>query len=467
MLDRVFDNWCNEAAHLLDRASAAEIDAVAAEFVHAGPFFVLNLARGNPIIIETNTLQADEEGEHYRPAAIFRSVETWRTAAPGKPMQVARQLAAVVRDRLLGILISQTGDILDRKIGEPQDLELGCRLGLGFKSGPLQLMRNIGDAEVARIGKRLAQERPGLPLPRRALDDYQSFRRYVLVDTVGDVKLITMRRPEALNALHDELTDEILGVIRQCENEASVSGFILTGDGPRAFSAGADIGRFPGVLGDAEAAAQYARDCSRLLQHLDRMSKPCVAALNGMALGGGLELALRCHGIVALRGASLQLPEITLGIVPGLGAMVVPYRRWPAAASLFHDMMRRNARVSVEVAHEAGIVDGLSDDYADMIENAIARVHALAGRLKRPADGAVTLAGLEPIEPTAVNGQCLSAEVMHLMENAIREAAAASDFAAALEIGYRAFGASACTAAAREGVDAFLARRPPDFNKTG
>ena len=60
-----------------------------------------------------------------------------------------------------------------------------------------------------------------------------------------------------------------------------------------------------------EAAAQYARDCSRLLLHIDRMAKPVVAALNGMALGGGLELALRCHGIVALRNASLQLPEIT------------------------------------------------------------------------------------------------------------------------------------------------------------
>jgi enoyl-CoA hydratase/3-hydroxyacyl-CoA dehydrogenase len=69
MLDRIFDNWCNEAALLLDRATAAEIDSVAAEFVHAGPFFVLNLARGNPIIVETNTLQADEEGEHYRPGA--------------------------------------------------------------------------------------------------------------------------------------------------------------------------------------------------------------------------------------------------------------------------------------------------------------------------------------------------------------------------------------------------------------
>ena len=72
MLDRIFDNWCNEAAYLLDHATAAEIDTVASEFVHAGPFFVLNLAHGNPIITETNTLQAEEEGEHYRPAPIFR-----------------------------------------------------------------------------------------------------------------------------------------------------------------------------------------------------------------------------------------------------------------------------------------------------------------------------------------------------------------------------------------------------------
>ena len=74
MLDRIFDNWCNDAALCLAHGTAAQIDSTASEFVHAGPFFVLNLAHGNPIITETNTLQAEEEGEHYRPAPIFRSV---------------------------------------------------------------------------------------------------------------------------------------------------------------------------------------------------------------------------------------------------------------------------------------------------------------------------------------------------------------------------------------------------------
>jgi enoyl-CoA hydratase/3-hydroxyacyl-CoA dehydrogenase len=467
MLDRVFDNWCNEAAYLLDRASAAEIDSTAAEFVHAGPFFVLNLAHGNPIIIETNTLQADEEGEHYRPAAIFRTAGTWSTVSPGKTVPVAPDTAAAIRDRLLGILMSQSGDILDRGIGGAADLELGCHLALGFKSGPLELMGKLGAPEVARIGKRLVAERPGLPLPKRAPADYQNFHRAVLVDDARGVTIITIRRPEALNALHDELTDEILGVIRQCETDPAVRGFVITGYGPRAFSAGADIGRFPKMLGDAAAAAQYARDCSRLLLHIDRMTKPVVAALNGMALGGGLELALRCHGVVALRNAALQLPEILLGIVPGLGAMVVPYRRWPQAAATFHAMMRRAERVSAKTAHELGIVDALSDDYAAMIEDAVERVHALTGHLHRPADGAVAIAPQEPVDAVAANGQKLSVEVTRILERAIVEAAAAPSFDAALEIGYRAFGASACTAAAREGIDAFLSRRPADFTKTG
>ena len=469
MLDRIFDNWCNDAALLLDRASAAEIDAVAMELVHAGPFFVLNLAKGNPIILETNALQASEEGSHYLPAPIFRSVETWRTAIPGKEVEVAAGVRDTVRDRLLGILISQATDILDRRIGDAADLELGCRLALGFKHGPLDLMRRLGVAEVERIIARTRQERPGLPQPRRLLADYQDFCRHVQLDDADGVKIITLRRPQALNALSDEVTDEILAVIRQLENDNTVRGFVLTGYGPRAFCAGADIGRFPAMLGDAQAAAQYARDCARLLIHMDAMSKPVIAAVNGMALGGGLEMALRCHGIVAMRGAVLQFPEIALGIVPGLGGMVVPYRRWPKAAAAFHGMLRRAERMSAETAQAWGIIDTVMDDHAELITAAVARVHSLP-RLSPASEhisGPVQMAPLAAVDPVAADGQRLSVEVIRILESAILEAAAAPSLSAALDIGYRAFGTSACTAAAREGIAAFQQRRPADFVKTG
>jgi enoyl-CoA hydratase/3-hydroxyacyl-CoA dehydrogenase len=466
MLDRVFDNWCNEAALLLDRASAAEVDSVAADYVHAGPFFVLNLARGNPIITETNTLQADEEGGHYRPAPVFRSVDTWLTVAPGQRVAADADTTAAVRDRLLGVLFSQSVDILDRGIGAAADLDLGCRLALGFRQGPLDLMRALGEAETRRIVGRFAAERPGMPRPQRPLDAYQDFLRHVLVDDVDGVRIVTLRRPEALNALHDELNDEVLAVLRRGEDDPAVRGFVITGFGTRAFCAGADIGRFPSMLGDAAASAQYARDCSRLLVHLDGMDKPVVAAVNGMALGGGLELAIRCHAIVALRDAWLQLPEITLGIVPGIGAMVVPYRRWPRAAATFHGMLRRAERLGAARAHELGVVDALADDIGELIARAIELVHAGGGRAAI-ASAPVELAPLPPIEPRAASGQLLSAEVLGILDRAVRAAAAAPSLSEALEIGYRAFGATACTAAAREGIAAALEGRKADFGGTG
>ncbi len=467
MLDRIFDNWCNEAAMLLDRATAAEIDSVAGEFVHAGPFFVLNLARGNPIIVETNTLQADEEGEHYRPAAIFRSVDDWATVPPGKQVDVAPATAAAIRDRLLGVLFSQAVDILDRGIGSEADLDLGCRIALGFKRGPLALLREVGEAEATRILDRFVRERPGMPMPKRPLAEYQRYLRHVLVDDVDGVKVITLRRPEAMNALHDEMTDEILDVIRRHERDDAVRGFVITGYGTRAFCAGGDIGRFPSMLGDADASAQYARDCSRLLVHLDAMTKPVVAALNGMALGGGFELAIRCRAIVAMRDAWMQFPEITLGILPGIGAMVVPYRRWPGAATVFHGMLRQAEKLTAARAHELGIVAALADDPRELVTVAVRQVRSLAGLPGNLARGPVALPALEPIAPATANGMALSATAIALMEDAIRGAAAASTLASALEVGYRAFGASACTAAAREGISAFVERRRADFTKTG
>ena len=467
MLDRIFDNWCNEAALLLNEASAAQIDSVAAEFVHAGPFFVLNLANGNPIIIETNTIQADEEGEHYRPAAVFRSVERWKTEAAGRAVDVAPELRARIRDRLLGVLLSQSLDVLDRGIGGAADLDIGCRIALGFRRGPMELIRAAGSPECRRVLDRFVRERPGMPQARREPADYMPAERHVLVDDVGAVKVITLRRPEALNALHDELTDEVLAVIRRHEADPQVAGFVIVGYGTKAFCAGGDIGQFPSLLGNAEAAAQYARDCSRLLVYLDRCAKPVVAALNGMALGGGFELAIRCHSLVAERGAWMQLPEVTLGILPAIGAMVVPYRRWPNAAAVFHGMLTRADPLTASRAHELGIVDELADGFDDLIERATARVHALAAHRPTIADAPVALPPFEPGSSPAAGARVLSATVIGLIERAVREAAAAPTLAAALEVGYRAFGAVACTAAAREGIAAFQERRRADFGATG
>ncbi len=467
MLDRVFDNWCNEAALLLEVGSAAEIDSVAGEFVHAGPFFVLNLANGNPIIVETNTLQMKEEGEHYRPASIFGSVNKWLTAPLGKSVEVPAEKAAVIRDRLLGILFSQTVDILDRLIGDASDLDLGCCVALGFKNGPIELMRAMGEKEVSRVLAAFAAHKPDMPMPKKPIADYFNYYRYLLVSEVDNTVVITMRRPEAMNALHDDMTDEILRVITRHENDPAIKGFVITGYGTQAFCAGADIGRFPTMLGNKEQSVEYARACSRLLVHLDRCRKPVVAALNGLALGGGLELAMRCHGMVAVQGAWMQLPEITLGIVPGIGAMVVPYRRWPKASEIFHNMLLTAEKLRAGKAHEIGMVDELVKEQSQLIPAAIKLVERTAVPGGHISEAPVEIPEIETIFTTSVTGQVLSRQIVGIIAKAVKAAAAAPSFAKALEVGYDAFGESALTGAANEGIAAFLGRRVPEFDKTG
>lgn len=458
MLDRVFDNWCNESGYLLEWASPAEVDSVAGEFVHAGPFFVLNLANGNPIIVETNTLQMTEEGDHYLPAPVFSTVETWDTISPGEHIEVEADTASRIRDRLLGVLFSQTVDILDRSIGSPADLELGCELALGFRKGPLRLMEDLGHEEVKRILDRFDRERSGMPMPTRARQHYLGFHRHLLVDDLDGVKVITIRRPGALNALDDEVNVELLSVLKAFETDPSTIGFVVTGYGEKAFSAGADISRFPEMLGDVVVSTQYARDCSQVLTHLDAMTKPVVAALNGIALGGGLELAMRCHGIVARAGTWLQLPEATLGIAPGIGGMVVPYRRWPAAAPVFHDMLRTASKLTSEDAHRLGIIDDLAHDTDSLLDAALERVRGLTGSVHPPPGGPVEVPVFTRLDPATIEGNGVSTETIEIIESAVLEAAAAHRLEDALEIGYSAFAASACTDVAREKISAFVSR---------
>ncbi len=464
ILDRIFDNWCNESAYLLEQATVSQIDKVAEEFVFAGPFFVLNMANGNPIIIETNSLQM-EEGEHYKPAPILASVDRWLTHRPGSPVEITDEIRGIVRDRLLGILFSQSFDIIDRGIGTTADLNFGCQVALGFRNGPLDLMRDIGDAEVDRIMQKFQAERPGFPMPQQSWADYQKFNRFILVDDLDGVKVITIRRPQAMNALNDELTDEILAVLNAFADDPTVRGFVITGYGTAAFSAGADIGKFPSMLGDSRSSAQYARDCAKVQVFMDQMDKPVVAALNGLAMGGGLEIAIRCHSIVAMQNAVMQFPEITLGILPGIGGCVVPYRKWPQGAELFHDMICLGKPLSIQAAAEAGVVAETVDNFPALITAAIIQVDALQGNIPRISEGKIEIPEIKvPEEPKAGN-QALSKEAVSIAVQTIKAGAETESLADALEIGYEGFGEIACSDAAKEGISAFLERRKPNFTK--
>jgi enoyl-CoA hydratase/3-hydroxyacyl-CoA dehydrogenase len=464
MLDRIFDNWCNEAVFLLESASASQVDKVVEEFVFAGPFFVLNMANGNPIIIETNTLQM-EEGPHYRPAPALSSVDRWLTHRPGAKIEVPGDIKDTIRDRMLGIFFSQSFDIIDRGIGTKEDLNFGCQIALGFRKGPLDVMQDLGEAEVNRVMKKFQEERPGFPQAKESFSFYQDFKRHVLVDEMDGVIIITIRRPQAMNALSDDITNEILAVLKENMDNPSVKGFVITGYGNAAFSAGADIGKFPKMLGDSDASVQYAKDCAGVQLFMDQMDKPIVAAINGMALGGGLEVAIRCHSLIATKNALLQFPEITLGILPGIGGCIVPYRKWPDGAALFNEMICFGRPIKAKDAAEIGMVTRIVDDYSELIKAAVEEAKNLQGKVRRISDAKMDIPEITiPDEPMA-GKQPLSKEAVSIALKTVKDGVAADSFAEALEIGYKGFGEIACTDAAKEGISAFLEKRKPEFKK--
>ncbi|MBC8247978.1 MAG: enoyl-CoA hydratase/isomerase family protein [Deltaproteobacteria bacterium] len=464
VLDRIFDNWCNEAAYLLDCATASQVDKVVEAFVYAGPFFVLNMANGNPIIIETNSLQM-EEGPHYLPAPILASVDRWQTHRPGTEVDVPEAATQLIRDRMTGILFSQSFDIIDRGIGTPEDLNFGCQAALGFRKGPLDIMRDLGASETDRIMKNFTQDRPGFPVAKGDFETYQDFYRHLLIDKIDGVKIIAIRRPQAMNALNDEVMNELLSVFQTFEDNPDIEGFVITGYGLNAFSAGADIGKFPKMLGDRAASIQYAKDCAAVQLHMDGMKKPVVAALNGLAMGGGLELAIRCHEMLALPNVILQFPEINLGILPGIGGCIIPYRKWPQGAFVFHEMITRGKPLFAKEATDIGMINRIGENYIDLIQQAVLAVKKLKGNLVPISEHQVVLTEIVLPEPSATGQLTLSPEAVSITAQTIRAGAACNRLADALEAGYNGFGDIACTEAAKEGISAFLEKRKPIYLK--
>lgn len=140
----------------------------------------------------------------------------------------------------------------------------------------------------------------------------------ILVDKNDALAQVTINRPKKLNALNKETITELSNAFTELENDEAIRVIILTGSGEKAFVAGADISEFANF--SVEEGGVLARKGQEILFNLvENLSKPVIAAVNGFALGGGLELAMSCHFRVASDNAKMGLPEVSLGVIPGYG----------------------------------------------------------------------------------------------------------------------------------------------------
>ena len=139
----------------------------------------------------------------------------------------------------------------------------------------------------------------------------------ILFEIENNIGILTINRPDKLNALNQATLKEIGNAIDLAENSDGLKGLILTGSGEKAFVAGADISEFQGL--SVEEATQLASNGQALFFRLENFKAPVIACVNGFALGGGCELAMACHLRIGTEKAKFGQPEVNLGIIPGYG----------------------------------------------------------------------------------------------------------------------------------------------------
>jgi enoyl-CoA hydratase len=190
----------------------------------------------------------------------------------------------------------------------------------------------------------------------------------------GRVALLTLNRPDRLNAIGSDTLDELAAALADVGPDDGVGALVVTGEG-RAFSAGANIAEFAGFE-SPHRFSNFLRRMTDVFGELQRLAKPSVAAIGGVALGGGLELALSCDLRVAARHTRLGVPEIKLGILPGAGGTARLTRLLPPAVA--KQLILTGDPITAADAHRLGLVNEVADDPAAALERALALGEALA-----------------------------------------------------------------------------------------
>ncbi len=252
----------------------------------------------------------------------------------------------------------------------------------------------------------------------------------ILLSFEGEIGILTINRPKALNALNIETLQEIQAGVQEVKNNPSCKVLILTGAGDKAFVAGADITEMKEM--NSLEALNFSKMGHFTLRMIEGLDRPVIAAVNGYALGGGTEIALACDFIYASENARFGLPEVTLGIFPGFGGT----QRLPRliGKGKAKELIYTGKMVSAQEAYQMGIVN---------------RVFPSASLMEETKKTATQIAG---------NGM-----VGIKLAKMVIDAGFNMNLAEACSLESYAFGCGFATEDQKEGMTAFVEKRKPNF----
>ncbi len=360
-VNRFFVPWLNESVRLLEDGigKIEDIDSICMKLfgIGMGPFALMN-ATGVPIAYHAQKT-LERFGSFYEVAPLLKS-----QAESGKPWDIGDMADVKVNpdnekeisERMLGVVFYVVSQILDEQVCNASELNRGARIGLAWRKGPVDLMNIYKEDEVRRLVNMIS-DKYNSSKPK-SIGKASWKMEYVTINKVGKNAVITMARPEDMNALNEEVVRQLNEKFDEADSDNKIETIFITGQG-KAFVAGADIKFFiKNMKAETyENIVGFTKFGHEVYDKIDNSKKKIVMILNGITLGGGLELALCADVLLATPKATLAFPETGIGIYPGLGGTQRTVRKVGKGMAKY--LIYTGKTFSAKEAEQAGLVDAV------------------------------------------------------------------------------------------------------------
>lgn len=364
-ISRISLALCNEALRLLDEKVAnvhtIEEAAKRAFYTNKGPFELINNFELQQILSLSELISAEGDSLYLPPLVLKKYI------MEGEPFLldgiVDFNRFGLVIERLYAAVFKAALKLVEDKIAASvEDVDRGVKIGLRWRYGPYELMNRISINEAYRLIKEMSLKRNSFQVPvllKKQKEKEMPFEfKYVDLEIKKELALVTINRPEAMNALNRDIIEQLTGIVNQVESDPGIEAIIIQGAG-KTFVAGADIKYFVDNVKSDNVAANYifTRLGHDLFSRLEESQKLTVAMVDGLTLGSGSELALACQAIVATPVSSFGFPETSIGLFPGLGGMIRLERHLGRELAKF--FIFTGSMISAEEAYNLGLVTKL------------------------------------------------------------------------------------------------------------
>ena len=466
-LDPIFEGLFQACALLAQDglATTRQIDAVVAKALGmtVGSFTAMNLTGGNPITAVGLDNYTSKINRWFATPQILKDKlsrkEAWDVPARGEVVEIPDALREQLTRLLRGAYFGLVCEVLDAGLVDLSDFDMALEIALDMKPA-FRFMNELGTAQALKLVEEFRARYPAFVLPKslaaKGARNEPWDVRNVLRKDHGRVAVLTIRRPKVLNALDQGVFDEIAARCKEADADPKVDAIVIVGHGRKAFVSGADVG-FLARITSVEHGTQTSAASQRSLDVVAACRKPVVCAMNGLAFGGGNELAMACTLRVAKKGLPVLAcqPEVNLGIIPGAGGT----QRLPRLVGIAKaaELMRSARPISSADALATGLISEEVED--DVCARAVEIARDLAaGRRERPRFEAGPMRDVPTSLPAIEIGH-RSKAVDAILVRAILDGCRLP-LAAGLALEARCFGEVCGTQDMRIGVKNFLENGP-------